>query len=167
MVWNEELRYLRCTFQSQWNCYPKHLIESWCMSPNLLLFRSNRPRSEPEPEERMEEEEQHVDLSKSKNVLLVPYVKGVSDRLRNIAARYGVKLWFSFSGRLGDGFSATYKDQLHLSKSWHVVYRAVCRCRCEYIGESDRNLKVRVSEHKKPNSSSSLSKHLELAMLIL
>ncbi len=131
------------------------------MDPNLLLFRSNRPRLE--PEERMEEEEQNVDLSKSKNVLLVPYGKRVSDRLRNIAARYGVRSWFSFSGRLGDGFSTTYKDQLHLSKSWHAVYRAVCSCRREYIGKSDRNLKVRVSEHKKPNSSSSLSNHLRIS----
>ncbi len=96
-------------------------------------------------------------------VLLVPYIPGLSDKLRNVAQRYNVKTWFSFRGRLGDGFSSTYKDQVHFSKSRHAVYKAVCSCGREYIGESERNLKVRILEHESANSCTSLSNHLRIS----
>ncbi len=43
------------------------------------------------------------------------------------------------------------------------MYKAFCSCGREYIGQSERNLKVRVLEHKKNNSASSLSKHLRIS----
>ncbi len=109
------------------------------------------------------EEEIESDLRKSKHVLLVPYIPGLSDRLRNVAKRYEMQMWFSYRGRVGDGFSTTYKDKAHFSKSRHAVYKAVCSCGHEYIGESERNLKVRVLEHESANSASSLSNHLKIS----
>ncbi len=178
--WNREEQYLKRTFQNQKNAYPRHIIEGWTRrfeqelerNPELLVLRKNRLRLRPEPEPEIHEEpdqemqEENVvgDLRRSRNVLLIPYVKGVSDQLRNIANRFGIRSWFSFSGKLGNGFSATYKNQLHQSKLRNAVYRAVCTCGRGYIGETERNVKVRLLEHKSTTSTSSLSQHLAITM---
>ncbi len=94
-------------------------------------------------------------------VLVVPYVPGVCDRLRTIANRYQVSSWFSYPGRLGDGFTAGYKDPVHQSKLQNSVYEAMCCCGRRYVGETSRNLKVRVTEHNSGNSWSALSLHLQ------
>ncbi len=167
----QELGYIKRTFQNQRNGYPRALLQSWIWrfasepqrDPDLLLFRRDRLPRRPELQEQQEDAEVPGDLRTAKQTMLIPYVKGVSDRLRTIAARYGVKSWFSYLGRTGDGFSCTYKEQTHTSKSRNVVYRAVCACGREYVGECERNLKVRVAEHKKPNSGSSLSTHLRIS----
>ncbi len=41
-----------------------------------------------------------------------------------------------------------------------TVYCAKCRCGIEYIGESHRNLKVKLAEHEKRNSDSAFTDHL-------
>ncbi len=113
--------------------------------------------------------EDHLDLDMQvpvervpKKVLLIPYIPGISDRLKIIAHRNGVRSWYSYSGRIGDGLSATYKDRVHVSKQRHAVYKASCICGILYIGETDRNLKVRISEHKNATSVSSLSENLRI-----
>ncbi len=170
--WLRERQYLRGTFQSRRNAYPRHVIESWLnrfereleRDPDLLLLRKNclcpEMDNQIELDEEIEGENRMHDLRRSKKVLIVPYIRGVSDKLRNIAARYGVKSWFSFSGRLGNGLSTTYKDQLHPSKSKYAVYRTMCMCGHGYVGQTERNLKVRLLEHKSATSNSSLSQHL-------
>ncbi len=79
-----------------------------------------------------------------------------------IAHRYNVHSWYSYSGRIGDGLSATYKDRVHVSKQRHAVYKASCICGILSVGETDLNLKVRISEHKNATSVSSLSEHLRI-----
>ncbi len=97
-----------------------------------------------------------------KRVLCIPYVPGISDRLKLVANRYNIKSWYSYGGRLGDGLSATYKDRLHESKKRHAVYRASCTCGTLYLGETQRNLKVRIREHNSATSVSALSEHLRI-----
>ncbi len=99
-------------------------------------------------------------LENRKKVLLIPYVVGVSDQLRAIGNRYQLKSWFSYSGKIADNFTASFKDSTHISKRKYSVYKAVCSCGEKYIGESERNLKVRISEHKSNSSNSTLSVHL-------
>ncbi len=86
----------------------------------------------------------------------------VSDNLRTVAKRYGIASWYSYSGRLGDQFSAAYKESTHQFRLRNAVYEAMCSCGQRYIGESNRNLKVRVAEHKSVHSNSSLSNHLRI-----
>ncbi len=94
--------------------------------------------------------------------LICPYIPGVSERLRSLAARFGVRNWLSYSGKLSENFG-TYKEQFHSSKSRFAVYALDCSCGAKYVGESGRNLKIRVREHKRPTSKSALSVHIREA----
>ncbi len=81
-------------------------------------------------------EEQHTVVENLRRTLIILYIPGVSDQLRMIARRYQIPVWFSYSGKLGDGLSSAYKERTHESKQWHSVYEAVCSCNQRYIGES-------------------------------
>ncbi len=70
-----------------------------------------------------------------KCALLVPYIPGISDRLKMVASRYSVKSWFSYGGKIGDGLSATYKERAHISKMQNSVYKAYWTCGEHYVGE--------------------------------
>ncbi len=186
---NREMNYLHRTFTSHRNGYPVRLVRRWVANftrrlrenPGMLDFRNrNRTREGGQLQENPNldiniEENPNLDVADAnfqnreqqelKRVLLVPYIPGLSDRLKTIAARYQVKSWFLYRGRLGDGLSSSYKDQTHVSKKKDCVYRARCSCGECYIGETNRNLKVRMSEHKGRSSASSLSSHLRLGMI--
>ncbi len=94
--------------------------------------------------------------------LCTPYVPGISERLRTLAARFGVRSWFTYGGKLAENFSA-YKDKMPASKTRFSVYSLECECGIKYVGESGRNLKVRVEEHKKRGSNSAFSLHMREA----
>ena len=42
----------------------------------------------------------------------------------------------------------------------HVVYRGICNCGVEYVGETARNLEVRVKEHENISKQSEPARHL-------
>ncbi len=120
-----------------------------------------RQEIEREPDDQLLGDQLLGEVELPKKVLLVPYVPGVSDRLHTIANRYQVPSWYSYSGKLGDSFSGNYKDRQHVSKTRNSVYEVVCSCGVRYIGQSYRNLKVRIAEHRNlAHSESSLSSHL-------
>ncbi len=48
--------------------------------------------------------------------LIMPYVPNLSERLRSLASRYGVRSWFTYGGKIGDSV-CQFKDKLHFSKS--------------------------------------------------
>ncbi len=87
---------------------------------------------------------------------------GISDQLKTIATSFGIKTWFTFPGKLLE-LSTEYRGRQHASKSQNVVYCCTCRCGHQYVGETGRNLKVRLSEHLHPSSNSAFSEHLEVA----
>ncbi|MCP3686145.1 MAG: hypothetical protein GY861_26150, partial [bacterium] len=132
--------------------------------PELLEFRPRRQQNAQRNQEAIQQlGEPLVDAQLPKKVMLIPYIPGVSDMLRTIANRYEIPSWFSYSGKLGDGFSGNYKDMQHVSKLRNTVYEAMCGCGNRYIGESYRNHKVRIAEHKNiRHSQSSLSEHLRI-----
>ncbi len=100
-----------------------------------------------------------VTLQLRQPTLIVPYMNGVSDRLRMIAKKYDVRTWYTFPGKTMDAFTV-HRGRLHESKARNTVYCAQCICGVEYIGESNRNLKVRLGEHKNRSSASAFSCHL-------
>ncbi len=92
-------------------------------------------------------------------MMVIPYLHGVSDRLQKIAQDYGCDTWYTYPGRASDRFSH-FKGQIHASKSCDVVYCTQCSCGLEYVGESGRNLKVRLNEHLKNSSRTGLTTHM-------
>ncbi len=57
-----------------------------------------------------------------------------------------------------------HRGRTHPSKTRHCVYCSKCECGAQYVGETSRNLKVRLKEHmqlNKLNSLSALTQHLK------
>ncbi len=92
-------------------------------------------------------------------VMICPFLPGISDHLKQLASSFGFKTWFTYPGKLPDLFTV-YRGRGHPSKSMGSVYCCACTCGLEYIGESERNLKVRLSEHLHATSNSAISHHL-------
>ncbi len=92
-------------------------------------------------------------------ILSVPFVPGIGDRLKRLADMYDVRTWFSFPGKPMDHFNQ-HRGKTHFSKSQCAVYCTSCICGVEYVGESLRNLKVRLSEHCQKSSASAFSMHI-------
>ncbi|MCP4600763.1 MAG: hypothetical protein GY847_09560, partial [Proteobacteria bacterium] len=92
-------------------------------------------------------------------ILFVPFVPGIGDHLKRLAATYNVKTWFSFPGKTMDQFNQ-HRGKIHQSKSMYSVYCTQCTCGLQYIGESARNLKTHLAEHKHRSSRSAISLHV-------
>ncbi len=91
--------------------------------------------------------------------MVLPFVLGMSDKLRKLGAAHGLSTWFTYPGRLADKFTK-YRGRLHWSKTKDSVYSIPCSCGVQYVGESSRNLKVRIAEHLQYSSKSALTSHL-------
>ncbi len=83
----------------------------------------------------------------------------LSDRLQKLALNYGFRVWLTYPGNVTDMFTHN-RGRSHCSKSRNVIYCCFCDCGVQYVGESMRNLKVRLNEHLHISSSSSFSQHL-------
>ena len=114
------------------NDYPDHFVER-------VSWRRERPcdRIETETETRDE------------NWVSVPYVKGMSEAMSNVLRPLGIRVahraspwkWTVCSG---------IKDRTPQCERKGVVYQIPCKdCASVYVGETLRNLKVRLSEHRR------------------
>ncbi len=92
--------------------------------------------------------------------MVAPFVPGVSERLKTVAAKYGLSFWHTFPGKVQDLFTV-HRGHSHPSKTKDCVYCTNCACGAQYVGETNRNLKVRLSEHRHNSSKSSLSLHIQ------
>ncbi len=92
-------------------------------------------------------------------MMCIPYVPTVGDKLKKVAAEFGIVTRFAYPGRSNDIFTG-FRGRSHLSKHRDSVYCLNCSCGLQYIGESSRNLKVRLVEHIKNSSGSAFTNHL-------
>ncbi len=90
----------------------------------------------------------------------MPFYPSLGDRLRKLASNYGFRVWFTYPGNVSDMFTC-HRGRSHKSKSRNSVYCAYCTCGTQYIGESKRNLKIRLNEHTHISSNSAFSQHLQ------
>ena len=107
--------------------------------PSHLVHKAIKKQSEPQSE--IKEDDQH------KGITFMPYVKGVSDKIRRLLSRAGVKTFYSRSAKLRDILSHP-KDPLPRDHT-PCVYSITCNCGEQYIGQTKRPLKLRVSEHRR------------------
>ncbi len=92
----------------------------------------------------------------------IPYVKGVSERVRRILSRENIKAAFKPVRTLGNIFKKP-KDRPNKERLKGIVYKVTCRtCSFAYVGESKRSWKSRGAEHKtgtNENINSAMKQH--------
>ncbi len=125
----EEMEHLKSVFKK--NGYP-------CDTVNRALHHQrNKRRSK-------EEQTQRTEVTTT-----IPYVKGVSERIRRICVKHNIKVIFH-SGRTLRSILSHVKPQPDLLNHPGVIYRIPCLdCDRSYIEETGRTLRVRLSEHQR------------------
>jgi predicted GIY-YIG superfamily endonuclease len=79
--------------------------------------------------------------------MFIPYVKGVSEKMKRIAERYNIRTVFQTKHTLRSMLVKTTPKR-ELQRMTHCVYNIPCECGRNYIGETGRPLSVRLREHK-------------------
>jgi hypothetical protein len=95
---------------------------------------------------------QSDDTNKSDNVktswFTIPYLPNVSEKFNNILRNSDTRLSFFSLNKLRK-FIKVQKDPLPSSAISNVVYKiSCCSCNASYVGQTGRQIKTRVSEHK-------------------
>ena len=94
----------------------------------------------------------------------IPYIKGVSERIRRILNRENIRTTFKPLKTLGHVFKKP-KDRPTKEQLKGIVYKVSCRtCPFTYVGESKRSWKSWRTEHKpgtNGNIGSTVKQHVE------
>ena len=92
-----------------------------------------------------------VTSGNKKSYMVLPYVKGLSESMKNVGKKHGIQTYFR-GGNTIKSLLMTPKDKDHISKKSGIIYRFKCNrvdCDDEYIGESSRTFGERYKEHLK------------------
>ncbi|XP_063216176.1 uncharacterized protein LOC134527430 [Bacillus rossius redtenbacheri] len=88
-----------------------------------------------------------TETDKPAGTLVIPYVQGLSEKIRHLGNKYGLKTAFRSKSTIKSIVTkvkpATEKLQTH-----NCVYQIPCECGHVYIGETGRALSTRIKEHK-------------------
>jgi hypothetical protein len=92
----------------------------------------------------------------------VPYVKGTTDRIKNVLSRFNIRTIFTTDLKIG-AMLGTVKDKVHLDN--RGVYEIPCtNCNKTYIGQTGRKMSHRMQEHrlnvKQFEKTSALAQHV-------
>ena len=90
----------------------------------------------------------------NRSYITVPYMKGLSESIKNICKRCGIQVHFK-SGRTIKEQLVAPKGKEHITKKSGIIYRFKCdrlECDEEYIRESARTFGERLKEHLKAPS---------------
>ena len=124
----EEINHIRKAFRN--NGYPDKFITRALQNPT-------------QPTETPEEEN-----SERPKILSLPYCHGLSERIQRVCGRIGVKAVFKSHHTLREKLTRVKTPRPDLLKR-SVVYEVPCLdCEKVYVGETKRNLKQRLMEHK-------------------
>ena len=95
-----------------------------------------------------------VTSGNKKSHMVLPYVKGLRESMKNIGKKHGIQTYFR-GGNTIKSLLMTPKDKDHISKKSGIIYRFKCNrvdCDDEYVGESSRTFGERYKEHLKAPS---------------
>ena len=82
----------------------------------------------------------------------IPYIKGISEALRRIFNKRGISVHLKPRNTLRE-LLVSPKDKTEPNNKCGVVYQINCNnCNASYIGETERALGTRISEHKRDSS---------------
>jgi hypothetical protein len=82
-----------------------------------------------------------------KNVVVIPYVAGLSEAIRRAGDEVSVKTVFSANDKLKKRLTLLKPNSNTSEKE--LIYRIPCECEAKYIGETGRPLETRVSKHRR------------------
>ena len=95
--------------------------------------------------------------------MCLPYVQGLTERRERACNKLDVRAVFKSSKTLR-GHLCRVKGKQPLDRTKGVIYNIPCTCGREYIGETGRNLRVRIGEHKyaiqRGNMSNAIAVHV-------
>ena len=78
-----------------------------------------------------------------------PYIKGVSEKISKILKPHNIKLAMKPTCNIKSIVSHV-KDKIEILENNSTVYKIPCAsCNANYIGETSRQLKIRINEHRK------------------
>jgi len=118
------------------NCYPMDLINKK-INERLIIIKKNKI---------MENEKTKEDNTDIGKVLVVPYIRGISNGIKRIVKNF-MEVRFTIPKKL-DLLIKKGKDKLDIGQNTGVVYRIDCKdCDQVYIGQTKRHLETRVKEH--------------------
>ena len=128
----QELHHLEKVFTA--NGFPTKLVKSSLSMPqNPPKPLNDTPQDTP---------------SEEPKVLCLPYVRRLSEKLEKVCAPLGIKAVFKPSNTLRQSL-VHVKKRLPEEKKRSVVYQVPCKgCDQVYIGETKRNLNIRLAEHR-------------------
>ena len=120
-----------------------HLIKTFIGNgyPRAFVRSASAPRAPKEPSN-----DDDNDAEKPP-VAFLPYVAGVSERIRKACQDFNIRAVFK-SGPTLRSLLTKVKDPLPIDKQSNVVYEVPCTCGKVYIGETKRRLGTRLKEHK-------------------
>ena len=96
---------------------------------------------------------------RAKGFVIIPYVKGVSEKIRQALGKQKITTAFKPMGSIKSTLVHT-KDKVLSHIKDNLVYEATCSsCDATYIGETQQPLNKRVYQHAAPNLSSAIADH--------
>ena len=117
------------------NIYHRYLF------PTVILLRSYENLLKPQDQQPTTNPRRNLNL-----LVVLPYIKGVSEVLRRCLQQQGVRTVFKSDTTLRS-YLIRPKDALEPGKQEGVVYRIPCECGKVYIGETGRAMQDRIKEH--------------------
>ncbi len=105
-------------------------------------------------------------MTQNRPAVSLPNMKGLSEEMKRVFAKHGVEAYFKPKNTLRQ-LLCSPKDPTKKVDVVGPVYHIKCTghegidCDSEYIGETERTLKARFAEHRRPSTTSSeVSKHI-------
>ena len=120
--------------------------------PSTFICAASKALQEKKPDQDVEVEE-----TNRTPLVVLPYVAGVSEDIRRVCSRFGIRAAFR-SGPTLRLMLTNVKDTLPLGKRSRVVYQIPCSCGQVYVGETIRRLETRMKEHQDACEKGALEK---------
>ena len=134
-----------------------------CGYPNWALEKATKPKTH--------KTSNVGDKRPNKGHVVLPYIKGTSEAIRRTFSNYGVSVFFKPTRTLRQ-ILVSPKDKTDKKDITGPVYYIPCQgktvtgtgqCKEAYIGETERSLKTRFNEHRRPSSTASeVSNHIHI-----
>ena len=94
--------------------------------------------------------------------VVIPYVKGLSEQYIHTLAKYRVRVFFKGTSTIKSLLKHP-KYPIPDAQKTDIIYHWKCpanNCTAEYIGETNRSLKERVSDHRNHTTSTIRNHHI-------